>query len=181
MYKQITVLIVALMILNYNYAQTGNSDSIHKNMNSKEEAFARQVFEAFKNNDEALYANLQPTNEEYKALLQLVLAAKVEGITQQKIDEMMEWRKKEAPERMKSDFNKFQHQADSCGITWADAVYQNYDWQEMYPKEFHQKYLYGTVWFAINGVRYMIEDLQAVEIPTGYKLQKIYRIRKAEE
>ena len=104
------------MIINYNYAQTGNSDSIHKNMNSKEEAFARQVFEAFKNNDEALYANLQPTNEEYKALLQLVLAAKVEGITQQKIDEMMEWRKKEAPERMKSDFNKFQHQADSCGV-----------------------------------------------------------------
>ena len=124
---------------------------------------------------------MQPTNEEYKALLQLMLNTKVKGLTQQKIDEMIERRKREASERMKSDFNEFQHQADSCGIQWKDAMYENYDWQEMYPEEFHQKYLYGTIWFTVNGIRYMIEDVQAVEIPAGYKLQQIYRIRKAEE
>ncbi len=184
MKKNIIIITAVVLIVIINcrvFAQTNTGDSINKKMDTKEEEFGRQAFDAFKNNDEALYQSMQPTNEEYKALLQLMLSAKVKDLTQQKIDEMMERRKREASERMKKNFTEFQQQADSVGIVWKNAVYDKYDWQEMYPEEFHQKYLYGTIWFTVSGVRYMIEDVQAVEIPTGYKLQKIYRIRKAEE
>ena len=184
MYQYIKVIITVSILLIPAcevFAQTNNNDSMNKKMNLAEDVFARQVFTAFQSNNEALYESMQPTNEEYKALLQLMLNANVKGLTQEKIDEMIKRRKGEASERMKKDFNEFQQQADSVGIIWTNAVYQNYDWQEMYPEEIHQKYLYGTIWFAINGVRYMIEDVQAVELPAGYKLQKIYRIRKSEE
>ncbi len=167
--------------ISYNtYAQTNDIDSIYKKMNP-EEGFARQVFKTFQNNDEALYEALQPTNEEYKALLQRMLTAKVIGLSQQNIEEMIARRKKEAPARFEKDFNAFRTQAASAGVEWANAVYERYDNETMYPEEFHQKYIYGTIWFVVNGVRYLIEDVQAVEIPDGYRLQKIYRIRKAEE
>lgn len=182
MNKRIIILTITLLFIVSNiYAQTTGSHSINTKIDSTEAIFGKNVFNAFKDNNVTVFENLYPTNEEYKALLQLMLKAKVKGLTQQKIDEVMERRKREASDTIKRRFAEFQAQADSAGIVWSNAIYQSYDWQEIYPEEIHQKYLYGTIWFSVDGVRYMIEDVQAVALPVGYKLQQIYRIRKAED
>ncbi len=116
-YFQVVITVCVLAAIhNTSYSQTTNTDSINHTMNSREEAFGKLVFHAFQANDEALYAALQPTNEEYKALLQRWLAAKVKGLTQTKIDEMMERRKREASARIKQDFADYRAQATSAGV-----------------------------------------------------------------
>ncbi len=181
-YIQTIIAVLAMALISHKgHAQTVNADSINKKMMAPEEVFGKQVFNAFKTNNEALYAALQPTNEEYKALLQSWLVAKVKGLTDAKIDELIDRRKREADARMKQDFADYRKQSIDAGVVWAKAVYQSYDNQPVYPEEVHQKYIFGTIWFRVNGVRYLIEEVQAVEIPEGYRLQKILRIRKAED
>jgi len=79
----------------------------------KENALGAAVLNALKNKNTTEWIALYPTNDEFKGILQVGLAAKVEGLTQEKIDAMIERRKKEATAVYEAEFKNYQKQADS--------------------------------------------------------------------
>lgn len=100
------------------------SGSNKKATQQEENALGMRIFKALKEKSSDQWVLLYPTNDEYKELLQLMLAAKKDGLTRQKLDEMLAQRKTEADTAYKAEFQKFMKQANKLGISWKDAVYQ---------------------------------------------------------
>ena len=110
--------------------------------------------------------------------MQVGLAAKVEGLTQQKIDEMIEQRKQEAAGVYEAEFQSYLKQADSLHINWNDAVFGKFNFESVYPEGVKLKYLTGDIRFSCKQDHFIIDGIQAVEIKTGYRLQAVSSIRK---
>lgn len=147
----------------------------------KENALGAGIFKAFKSGNVNEWIALYPTNDEYKGVLQVGLAAKVKGLTQEKIEEMIEHRKREAKEVYEEEFKSYQKQADSLKINWTDAVFEKFTFEAVYPEEVKLKYLNGEIWFRCRGNHFVIEDIEAVEIKAGYRLQSIKGIRQVDD
>jgi hypothetical protein len=147
----------------------------------KENALGAGIFEALKSKNLDEWIALYPTNAEYKSILQVGLGAKVEGLTQQKIDEMIERRKKEAATVYGAEFAGYQRQADSLQINWNDAVFEKFNFDSVYPEEVKLKYLTGDIRFSCKQDHFVIDGIQAVEIETGYRLQAVNTIRRMDD
>lgn len=182
--KLLNISATGLFILLINFVASSQPKiptSAHKKLLTKEQQFAKQLFTSIQKNDEALWLSLHPTNEEYETLLQQMLNAKMKGITQKKIDDMIERRKKESVGAYKNELHDLQMQSAKEGVVWKNALYQNFDGDAVYPTNFPKKYLNGVIWFATKNAHYVIEDIEAVETSSGYKLQAIKGIRRVEE
>ncbi|MEO8769468.1 MAG: hypothetical protein ABI402_05270 [Ferruginibacter sp.] len=173
-------ILISLLIGTAGHSQT-NLSSTNKKMNTKKQVFARLLFTALQKNDEALWLSLYPTDEEYKSLLQLMLVAKMDGLTQQKIDQMIGQRKKEASALYRKEFHELQAEAKKKGISLVNTTYQSFDSEAIYPTNFPKKYLNGDIWLAGKNGYYLIAGIEAVETENGYKLQAIGGIREVEE
>lgn len=88
---------------------------------------------------------------------------------------------KEAIPTYKKEFHVFLKQADSLGIHWNDAVFQKLDFESYFPENFTRKYMNGDIWFAYKKSHFVIEGIEAVETPDGYKLQAIKGIRQVDD
>lgn len=176
----IPILIVILLLTQNTVFPENKNMDIMINTNSKEQQFGRQLFDAFNKDSEALWLSLFPTDEEYKTLLQLMLIAKVDGLTQEKIEDIIKRRKEEAAFTYRKEFKEFQNQAVNVGVNWSSAGFSNFESEAIYPDNFPNKYLSGIIWFKAGGSYYMIDGVEAVEIQGEYKLQSIKRIRKIE-
>ncbi len=123
--KMIITLIVTINCFTINAqnntmkTSSANAQPSHQD---KENALGAATFKAFKNENVNQWIALYPTNDEYKGVLQVGLAAKVKGLTQEKIDEMIEHRKREAKAVYEEEFKSYQKQADSLHITWKDGM-----------------------------------------------------------
>ncbi|MEP6948623.1 MAG: hypothetical protein ABI863_05090 [Ginsengibacter sp.] len=106
--------------------------------------------------------------------------AKIIKLPQVTIDEMLAKHDKEATPEDKKIFHNFLKQADSLGIHWDDAVYRKPDFDSFYPENFILKYRSGDIWFTCKNLHFVIEGIEAVEIPFGFKLQSIKRIRQVD-
>ncbi|MEO8764028.1 MAG: hypothetical protein ABI416_07065 [Ginsengibacter sp.] len=146
----------------------------------KENALGAAVLDALKSRNVADWIALYPTHAEFKSILEVGLAAKVEGLTQQKIDEMISRRKKEAAAVYEAQLNGYQKQADSLHIKWEEAVFEKFNFESVYPGEVNLKYLTGDIRFSCKHVHFIIDGIQAVEIPGGYRLQDVKAIREVE-
>ncbi|MEP7319410.1 MAG: hypothetical protein ABI921_11735 [Panacibacter sp.] len=181
----VTGIALMLIVLSHDanaQTKTKKNATLNRTMNlSTEEAIAKKLFQSLKTNDEALWQQLYPTNEEYKDILQLMLKENMSGLTQQKIDEMMGQRKAEAEGAYKSDFEMYHKQADSIGINWSTAVFQKFDFLPYLSTNFSRKYLNGDIWCTYKKNEFVIEGVEAVETPAGFKLQSIKGIRKIED
>ena len=154
-----------------------DSLSLH---HEKENALGSAILNALKNKNIAEWLALYPSNDEFKGILQVGLAAKVEGLTQEKIDAMIERRKKEAAAVYEAEFKGYQRQADSLHIQWKDAIFDKFNFEAVYPEEVHLKYLNGDIRFSCKQDHFIIDGIQAVEIETGYRLQDVKSIRRPE-
>jgi len=148
---------------------------------NRETDFGKSILHAFKQNDLNAFTALYPTNPEYKSILQAGLAAKAEGLTQQKIDDMLAKRNKEAAAAYEALFRKYQGMADSIGIKWSAALFEKFDFNPVYPEPVKLKYLEATIWFRCGKRHYAIDGIQAVEIPAGYRLQGIASIMEVDD
>lgn len=175
-----TFTLIGLFVINTAKTQTTLS-STKKKMSTNNQEFAKQVFTAIQKNDEALWISLHPTEKEFRSLLQLMLVAKMDGLTQPKIDEIMEQRKKEYFTEYKKELHDLQAEAARRGVSWANSVYQEFDNEAAYPENFPKKYLNGDIWFAGKNGYFIIEGIEAVETDNGYKLQSVRGIRQVEE
>ncbi|HZX59302.1 MAG TPA: hypothetical protein VFE54_11270, partial [Mucilaginibacter sp.] len=143
----------------------------------KEDILGAGIFKALKENSSSQWLSLYPTDAEYKDILQQMLAAKVEELTQQHIDEMLEQRKQEATLAYTAEFKNFIHQADSLGIKWKDAVFEKFHYQAMYPEKVKLKYLNGDIYFSSSDNHFVIEGIEALQLPDGYRLQNVKGIK----
>ncbi|MEO5591421.1 MAG: hypothetical protein ABIR15_07765 [Chitinophagaceae bacterium] len=181
------IIITAVMALsNYNAVaqkKTVKNSTIHtvKPVHQKEHAFGLAVFTALQNKDTAAWLALYPTNEEYGSILQAGLAAKAEGLTQQIIDDILIRRKNEAAAAYSSQFKQYCNLADSMGVIWKDAVFQKFDFEEVYPEPVKLKYLGAVIRFNCEKKIFVIGGIQAVEIKSGIKLQSLEGIRQLAE
>ena len=147
----------------------------------KENGFGKTILSAFMKQDINAFIALYPTNEEYKTILQAGLAAKAKGLTQQKIDDMLAKRAKEAAAAYAALFKQYQAMADSVGVKWKTAVFEKFDFSAVYPVPVKLKYLEATIWFKCGNRHYAIDGIQAVDIPAGYRLQGITNIVQVDD
>ncbi|MEO6316786.1 MAG: hypothetical protein ABIU63_15245 [Chitinophagaceae bacterium] len=145
----------------------------------KENEFGASVLQALKNKEVEGWIALYPTNDEYGQILQAGLAAKAEGLTQQIIDDILVRRKKEAAAVYGQQFSHWLALGDSAGIDWNNVVFDKFVFTEVYPEPVKLKYLDATIWFTSKQQHFIIDGVQAVHIPSGYKLQALADIRKA--
>src|SRR6266705_1878583 len=75
--------------------------------------FGKQVFKCFQTNDFTLYRSLYPNFEEYKQLMQEMVNAKVDGLTQDQMNGFLDDYKREADSAYHAEFIMLQKQADS--------------------------------------------------------------------
>jgi hypothetical protein len=185
--KLITIITVAAITVNCYHA-TAQNKPVKNNVNSKqktahqkENAFGVSVFKVLQDRNIDAWIALYPTNDEYRDILQAGLAAKAEGLTQQLIDEMLVRRKKEATAAYTAQFNHYCKLADSLTINWKNAVFQKFDFSPVYPEPVKLKYLDGVIWFKVKDQHFVIDGIQAVEIPSGYKLQALTDVRQVDD
>ncbi|HSC36598.1 MAG TPA: hypothetical protein VLD19_01955 [Chitinophagaceae bacterium] len=148
--------------------------------NTVEHSFGNDILMSFKKSDAGAYQLLYPSNEEYLALLQLMLQYKVEGLTQEKIDEMIEHRRRDAAAVYAAEYREFRRQADSLHIDWNAVLYEKFDYIAAYPENFPVKYLNGDIWFSSGKRHFVLEGIEAVKIKPGYRLQAIKAIRSTD-
>jgi hypothetical protein len=110
-------------------------------------------------------------------MLESMLAAKTEGLTQEKIDELLSQRKKEATEMYKTEFDHFMALSDSLGTDWKDAVFQEFNYDAACTERIRLVYLNGNVRFTCKGNRFVIEGIEALGLSAGYRLQAVKNIR----
>jgi len=180
------LIIIMLIVVNCHSATAQNkimknAPSKLKSIQNKEDSLAQAIFKSLKEKNSNNWILLYPTNDEYKNILQLLLAAKSEGLTQQKIDEMIEHRKLEAVTVYKAEFKTYLKEADSLGIKWNDAVFEKFNFEASNPQNLKLKYLNGDIWFKCQQNHFVIEGIEAVEIEVGYKLQAVKGIRQAND
>lgn len=182
-YIPIAGLLVCLFLLHTGRAQTKPSiaKSTKQTTLAPEDRLARQLFLALKTNDQQLWQSLYPTNEEYKELMDLMLAHKMPGLTVEKANAMVLQQQKEAPTAYAKDFRKYRKQADSAGIQWTKAVYKDFIFVPDQAVKIPRKYINGDIWCRINKMEFVIEGIEAVETPGGYRLQSIQGIRLIED
>ena len=175
------MLLSSVMIAQNTTLNKNNSNIPTKMNHSKEEYLGHQVFVSFQKKDETLWVKLFPTDEEFKEILQLMLTQKMDDLTQEKIDEMMAHRKEEAAAVYQSEFDNFLKQADSIGVDWKTAVYEKFDFLPYLPTDFPRKYLDGDIWCSCKKLHFVIEGVEAIETPSGFKLQSIKDIRQVDD
>jgi len=166
-------------------AQTKSMKIITENKqkpnHQKENALGHDIFKALKENNSNQWILLYPTSDEYKSLLELLLTTKSDGLTQQKIDEMIEQRKLEAVAAYSAEYHGYLKQADSLGIKWKDVVFEKFDFEATHPQNLRLKYLNGDIWFKCKQHHFVIEGIEAVEIKQGYRLQAVKGIRQVDD
>jgi len=150
-------------------------------INQKEEKFAGEIIKSFRLNDAGRWVSLFPTNEEYSEILQQMLKNKMEGLTQQKINDMIARRKKEATTVYTNEFIDFQKQAKDAGVEWDKTLFEKFSFTSIFSGGLSRKYLNGDIFLSLRNIRFIIEGIEAVETASGYKLQSIKSIRKYEE
>ncbi len=124
---------------------------------------------------------MYPTNDEDKTILQAGLAAKAKGLTQQKMDEILVKRNTEAAGAYTALFNSYNKAADSLGVQWRNAVFEKLNFNPVYPEPVKLKYLEAIIWFKCGKQHYAIDGIQAVEIPAGYRLQRITNVVQVDD
>ncbi len=169
------------MIVFFSIKSTGQStyksnDTLNR---TAEENLGLKIFTAFQKTNDSLWVSLYPTNAEYRELTRLMTNAKIIKLPQSAIDEMLTRHDNEATPEHKKIFHIFLRQADSLGINWNDAVYGKLDFNSLYPEDFTRKYMNGDIWFSCKNSHFIIEGIEAVEVPFGFKLQSIKNIRQA--
>ncbi|MDO6435204.1 hypothetical protein Q4E93_31600 [Flavitalea sp. BT771] len=149
----------------------GNMDTIatFKSQNQ----FGERVFKAIQQKDAGAWIALYPSNEEYKALLQLMLTSKVDGLTQEMIDQMMAHREKEAVTVFTEEFMTYRDQAISLKIDWNEAVLEKFDFIAAPAEKVPVKYLTGEIRFKCGDRHFALKGLEAVEMFYGYRLQAV--------
>src|SRR5450432_273609 len=129
--KFILILLIAIncFITNaQNKLMNDTTENKPKGEHKKEHALGTGIFKALKEKNSNHWILLYPTNDEYKNILEQMLAAKTGGLTQQNIDEMLVRRKKEASGAYTTEFENLCKRADSLGINWMAAEYQKFDY-----------------------------------------------------
>jgi hypothetical protein len=148
---------------------------------SKEQNLGHKVFEAFQKRSDSLWVSLYPTNAEYRELTRLMFDAKIIELPQQEVNEMLARHDREATAAYKNEFHVFLQQTDSLGINWHTAVFEKFDFDTIYPERFSWKYMNGDLWFSSKKSHFVIEGIEAVDTPSGYKLQSIKGIRQVDD
>ncbi len=184
--KQQFIILILIVINCYsstaqNKIMKNTPENKLKSIHHKENLLGQAIYKSLKEENSNNWILLYPTNDEYKNMLQLLLAAKNEGLTQQKMDGMIEERKLEAAAVYKAEFETYLKQADSLGINWKDAVFEKFDFEAMNPPNLKLKYLNGDIWFKCHQNHFVIEGIEAVEIETAYKLQAVKGIRQVDD
>ncbi len=183
----ILVTVILLTVLNNSAISQSNPpdkaiiNKSKKIKQSKEQGLGHQVFNAFQRKNDLIWIALYPTNAEFRELTMLMSDAKIEKLPQSKVDEMLAQHDKEATTYYKNEFQSFLRQTDSLGINWNDAVFQKFDFDSEFSEKFSRKYLNGDLWFSCRKAHFVIEGIEAVETPSGYKLQSIKGIRQVDD
>jgi len=147
--------------------------------NDKRIELGKQVFIALKTNNVQLYRNLYPDFEEYKTLIQQMVNAKIDGLTQEQMNIFLEDYKREADSMYRAEFINLKHQADSLGIDWNAAEFISFESIAAFPDKITIKYLDGYLKFNIAQAVFIM-DVEAFEFDPSFKLQAVKNIRKFE-
>ena len=147
--------------------------------NDKRIELGKQVFTALKTNNAQLYRSLYPDFEEYKALMQQMVNAKTDGLTQEQMNVFLEAYKREADSMYRAEFVTLRHQADSLNIDWKAAEFTSFESIAAFPEKITIKYLDGYLKFNI-AQSFFIMDVEAFEFEPSFKLQAVKNIRKDE-
>jgi hypothetical protein len=147
--------------------------------NDKRIELGKQVFTALKTNNFQLYRNLCPNFEEYKTLMQQMVNAKTDGLTQEQMDGFLKDYKRESDSMYHAEFITLRHQADSLGIDWNATEFISFESIAAFPENITIKYLDGYLKFSM-GQSVFITDVEGFEFDPSYKLQAVKNIRKYE-
>jgi hypothetical protein len=186
-YNYFNKILLMLLLVFFSIKITGQSkykSNVGKSktmFQSKEENLGHNIFKAFQKKNDSLWVLLYPTNAEYRELTRLMTDAKIVKLPGERIDEKLAEHDKEAISAYKKEFHVFLRQADSLGIHWNEAAYQKLDFESYLPEKFTRKYMNGDIWFACKNSHFVIEGIEAVETPSGYKLQAIKGIRQVDD
>ena len=172
------------MATSHTYAQIKpaaikNAEKIKQT--SQEEKLARQLFQSLKTRNAQLFESLYPANEEYRQLLQLMVEYKLAGLTPENMEAMVLQHQQQSAGAYAADFRRLVKQADSAGIRWSNAVYKDFLFQPYVKNNFPRKYLSGDIWCMYGKTEFVIEGIEALETPAGFRLQSIQGIRKIED
>ena len=147
--------------------------------NDKRIELGEQVFAALKTNNFQLYRSLCPNFEEYKTLMQQMVNAKTDGLTQEQMDGFLADYKREADSMYHAEFIMLRHQADSLNIDWNAAEFISFESIAAFPENITIKYLDGYLKFGI-AQSVFIMDVEGFQFDPSYKLQAVKNIRKYE-
>ena len=147
--------------------------------NDKRVELGKQVCAALQTNDFQLYRNLYPDFEEYKGLIQQMVDAHIDGLTQDQADHYLVDYKAKADSTYSAEFVGLREQADSLGVNWKEAKFTSFESIADYPEHISIKYLDGYLKFNTAGSSYVM-DVEAFEFSPAFKLQAVKNIRKDE-
>jgi hypothetical protein len=147
--------------------------------NDKRIELGEQVFTALQTNNVELYRNLYPSFEEYKSLMQQMVNAKIDGLTQEQMNVFLEDYKSKADSTYKAEFLELRRQANSLKINWNAAEFLSFESIAAFPDKITVKYLDGTLKIKF-GEAIFIMDVEGFEFNPSYKLQAVKNIQKYE-
>jgi hypothetical protein len=150
-----------------------------QNENDKRIELGKQVFAALKTNNAQLYRSLYPNFEEYKSLMQQMVTAKVDGLTQKQMNIFLEDYKNKADSTYHAEFVALRQQADSLGIDWNNTEFTSCEGIAAFPENITIKYFDGYIKFSIAQSVFII-DVEAFEFKPSFKLQAVKKISKYE-
>lgn len=148
-----------------------------QNTVSREEAVARKLFGCLKANDKNAFLGLYPTSAEYKALLQKMARAKINGLTQAEADVMAAHQEAEVAQYGSEEMEGLQREAKAAGLPWAKVAYTGFTF-EVGRSPVGNRYVNGDVWLKAGKTEWVIEGMEAIETGGGYRLQNVAQIRK---
>ena len=145
--------------------------------NDKRVELGKQVFVALQTNNVQLYCRLYPNFKEYKVLMQQMVDAKVDGLTQEQMNLFLEDYKRNADSTYRAEFFELRQKADSLGINWNAAEFISFESIAAFPDKITIKYLDGTLKFKFDQSIFIM-DVEAFEFNPAYKLQAVKNIQK---
>ncbi len=144
---------------------------------TNEQAFAKKLYHSLQTADVKEWLTLFPTNAEYRLLMEKMASIKLDGLTHEKAEAMIKQRQSEAAIRYTKDFKMLQQQAKEAGLHWKQSVYSNFIF-DVNKTAIGTHYLNGDIWLNIGKTEFVIEGVEAIETPGGYRLQNVADVRK---
>jgi len=165
-----------MFILLFTFSVPAICNAQKDNKRSTEvEIFAKDIFDALKNNDYEKYSNYLLTINTYKEITEILF----KNETKEEIDKFLQDRKRELPEYYKNSkvfFNKTRKETEEAGIVWNKTKFKKVEY-EIRGEDAYAKGKSIKIYFEYLGADYYFELRKCFKTYSGWNIIDIRKVK----